>query len=59
MVCKHVELAMRISNGIALLLLFAGGFSLARYAGLRPFITALAYTAIGVMLVALTIALGG
>jgi hypothetical protein len=51
--------AMRISNGVALLLLFAGGFSLARYAGLRPFITALAYMAIGVFLVAMTMALGG
>ncbi len=55
----NVELAMRISNGIALLLLFAGGFSLARYSGLRPVITALVYAAIGIFLVALTIALGG
>lgn len=51
--------AMRISNGVALLLMFAGGFSLARYSGLRPVITALAYTAIGVFLVAMTMALGG
>ena len=51
--------AMRISNGVALLLMFAGGFSLARYSGLRPVITALAYTAIGVLLVGMTMALGG
>jgi hypothetical protein len=56
---SHVALAMRISNGIALLLLFAGGFSLARYSGLRPGITALSYTAVGVFLVAMTMALGG
>jgi hypothetical protein len=56
---SNVALAMRISNGIALLLLFAGGFSLARYSGLRPGITALAYAAIGVFLVAMTMALGG
>ena len=55
----NVALAMRISNGVALLLLFAGGFTLARYSGLRPVITALAYTAIGVFLVALTMILGG
>jgi VIT1/CCC1 family predicted Fe2+/Mn2+ transporter len=50
---------MRISNGVAVIMLFAGGFFLARYAGLRPFVTALAYAAIGIFLVALTIALGG
>jgi hypothetical protein len=56
---SNVAMAMRISNGIALLLLFAGGFSLARYSGLRPGITALAYAAIGVFLVVMTMALGG
>jgi hypothetical protein len=56
---NDVSLATRISNGVAVILLFAGGFFLARYAGLRPIITALAYTAIGMFLVALTIALGG
>jgi hypothetical protein len=56
---RNVAMAMRISNGIALLLLFAGGFSLARYSGLRPCVTALAYAAIGVILVAMTMVLGG
>jgi hypothetical protein len=56
---NDVAPAMRVSNGVALLLLFAGGFSLARYSGLRPVLTALAYTAIGVLLVAMTMALGG
>lgn len=55
----NVALAMRVSNGVALVLLFAGGFSLARYSGLRPVITALTYSAIGVLLVALTMVLGG
>jgi len=55
----NVALAMRISNGIAILLLFTGGFLLARFAGLRPVFTAMAYTTIGIFLVALTIALGG
>jgi VIT1/CCC1 family predicted Fe2+/Mn2+ transporter len=55
----NVSLAMRVSNGVALVLLFAGGFSLARYSGMRPVLTALAYMAIGVFLVLLTMALGG
>ena len=56
---KDVAVAMRVSNGVALVLLFAAGYALARYSGLRPFITALAYTAIGVFLVGLTMILGG
>jgi len=55
----HLEVAMRASNGVALFLLFIGGFVLARYAGFRPGITAIVYTLIGVALVALTMALGG
>jgi VIT1/CCC1 family predicted Fe2+/Mn2+ transporter len=50
---------MRTSNLIALSLLFIAGFMLAKYSGLKPFVTALAYTAIGVFLVALTILFGG
>ena len=56
---KDVGVAMRVSNGVALALMFAAGYSLARYSGLKPFFTALAYTAIGVILVGLTIILGG
>lgn len=54
-----LAVAMRASNGVALLLLFIGGFVLAGYAGFRRGITALLYTLIGVALVALTMALGG
>jgi len=54
-----LEVAMRTSNGIALLLLFIGGFLLGKYAGFRKGITAILYTLIGVALVALTMALGG
>jgi hypothetical protein len=56
---NEVALALRVSNGIALILLFAGGYALAKYAGLKPGITALVYMAIGIFLVALTMALGG
>lgn len=51
--------AMRVSNGVALTLLFIGGFMLAGYAGFRRWLTAAVYTLIGVLLVALTMALGG
>lgn len=52
-------LAMRISNGIALLLLFIGGFILAGYAGFRRILTGVVYMLIGVALVAIIITLGG
>ncbi len=53
------NLALRISNGIANALLFASGFMLAGYAGLRRVLTGLAMVAIGAALVATAIALGG
>jgi VIT1/CCC1 family predicted Fe2+/Mn2+ transporter len=56
---NNVAMAMRISNGVAIILLFAGGFSLARYSGLRPVITGLAYAIGGILIVAFTMALGG
>jgi hypothetical protein len=56
---QEVALAVRVSNGVALLLLFVGGFILAGYAGFRRFTTAAIYVVIGVLLVALTMALGG
>lgn len=55
----NLEVAMRASNGVALLLLFIGGFLLAGYAGFKRVLTAVVYTLIGVALVALTMALGG
>lgn len=56
---EDLEVAMRTSNAVALLLLFMGGFLLAGYAGFRKGITAVIYTLIGVLLVVLTMALGG
>jgi len=51
--------ALRVSNAVAVLLLFGTGYMLARYAGLRPIPIAFSIVAIGFALVALTIALGG
>jgi len=51
--------AMRTSNAVAVLILFLAGHALGRHAGYLPWRTGLAMAAIGVVLVALTIALGG
>jgi|SRR5688572_6400927 len=53
------DLALRISNLVALVMLFLGGYKLAIHAGFQPFITGIIYTLIGVVLVGVTIALGG
>jgi hypothetical protein len=59
MFMHDARLALRISNGIAIAMLFATGSMLAGYAGMRRVPTGLAMVAIGGVLVALTIALGG
>ncbi len=51
--------ALRVSNAIAIALLFYGGREYGKYAGFRPWRTAFVMVAIGVALVAMTIALGG
>jgi hypothetical protein len=56
---NDVETSKRTSNGIALLLLFIAGYKLAEYAAFRRLLTAFIYTGIGVLLVALTMTLGG
>ena len=56
---QNAASAIRMSNAIAVAMLCIGGFSLARHSGLNPWGTAAAMTAVGVALVAITIALGG
>lgn len=56
---NEIGLALRVSNGIAIGLLFIGGYVLAGYAGFGRIFTAIIYTLIGVALVFLTMALGG
>jgi VIT1/CCC1 family predicted Fe2+/Mn2+ transporter len=51
--------AMRWSNGVALAMLFAMGYLQGKFAGLRPIVSGLAMAALGVVLVGMTIALGG
>jgi VIT1/CCC1 family predicted Fe2+/Mn2+ transporter len=56
---KDVMLALRVSNGIAIVLLFLTGHALGRHIGRRPIWTGIAMVALGAVLVSLTIALGG
>ena len=51
--------AIRVSNAVAIAMLFWSGWSLARYSGGRPLAMGAVMVAIGMGLVAMTIALGG
>jgi VIT1/CCC1 family predicted Fe2+/Mn2+ transporter len=51
--------ALRVSNAIALTMLFVGGYVLGRSASWRPWRTGAAMAAVGSVLVSITIALGG
>ncbi len=51
--------ALRVSNAIALTMLFLGGYTLGRYSGLNPWRLGLSMIAAGIVLVGITIALGG
>ena len=59
MIFNEVQLAMRASNLVAIVLLFAVGFVLARHGGYRPVLTGVSMVLLGVFLVGLAIALGG
>ena len=59
MVFDQVQLALRASNAVAIVMLFGVGFLLARYGGYRPILTGASMVLLGVVLVAITIALGG
>jgi VIT1/CCC1 family predicted Fe2+/Mn2+ transporter len=56
---EDVDGAVRVSRSVAVLLLFLGGCGLGRYAHLGTIRTGLATASVGVLLFALTIALGG
>lgn len=59
MLTQDAMLALRISNGVAILMLFLCGYSLGRYAQHRPIGMGILMTVVGVALVGVTIALGG
>ena len=53
------QLALRVSNAIAILMLFACGYRLGTYAGGRAWLAGLLVAVLGTILVPITIALGG
>lgn len=55
----NVQRALRVSNLIAIILMFIAGWLLARYAGYNKWVMGFFMILLGVVLVALTIALGG
>ena len=55
----HALRALRLSNAIAIVMLFITGFLFGRCAGYRPVFMGVAMVVVGAVLVAITIALGG
>jgi len=56
---SELAVAMRVSNAVALALLFIGGYQLGKYAGGNAWKTGLAMAAVGAVLVSIIMALGG
>ena len=56
---SHPAHSLRVSNAIAIIMLFLTGWTYGKFAGGRPWRVGLVMVVIGVCLVALTIALGG
>ena len=56
---KDPRIALRFSNGVAIVMLFLCGYTLGRYAGDTAWKTGLAMVIVGIILVAFTMALGG
>jgi hypothetical protein len=56
---NETAFALRMSNGIALFILFFGGISVGKYAGFKPFWTGTILMILGIILVAITMVLGG
>ena len=59
MVIQDAHRALRLSNAVALVMLFLLGHSLGKYAGGRPWLLGLGMLVLGLGLVGLTIVLGG
>jgi VIT1/CCC1 family predicted Fe2+/Mn2+ transporter len=56
---QRAQPAMRVSNGIAVVLLFITGYAFGRCAGRNPWWTGVAMLVLGMALVGMTMALGG
>lgn len=58
-VAADARQALRISNGIAIVMLFSTGYAFGRYSGQRPIGMGMAMVLLGGAMVAVTISLGG
>ncbi len=56
---QNAMLAMRVSNAIAIVMLFIAGVAYGRCVGRSPWVFGVSMVVLGGILVALTIALGG
>jgi VIT1/CCC1 family predicted Fe2+/Mn2+ transporter len=56
---NEARIALRISNVIAIALMFVSGFALARHSGQHPWILGLSMVAAGIVLTVVAILLGG
>lgn len=59
MLFENVQTALRVSNAVAIAMLFACGYAFARGTGLHPWWTGLIMVAIGIAMVAVAVLLGG
>lgn len=59
MVIADAKLALRVSNAVAITMLFLCGYLFGRYAGFRPAVTGIVVVLAGLALVAVAIPLGG
>src|SRR5436190_14739964 len=59
LILHETHQALRASNAIAIVMLFLTGWSLGRHTGRRAWLTGLGMVMVGVVLVAVTVALGG
>jgi VIT1/CCC1 family predicted Fe2+/Mn2+ transporter len=56
---SDAQTALRVSNAVAILMLFALGYQYGRLAGHRPIVMSVAMVLLGIFLVAIAMALGG
>src|SRR5262249_30756216 len=59
MVTADAKLALRVSNAVAIVMLFLCGYAFGHRSGIRPWATGVVMVAVGIALVAITISLGG
>ena len=59
MVFRDITRALRISNGVAIVMLFLSGYAFAQYSGLHPWKTGASMVVLGSAMVGVTIVFGG